>query len=252
MICSAKHTAALWLLLPLLLLGCQPPTEYSSRHAQKLPTDSFAQFAAVRLADTMQYLPKARPRFQDYGYRSLGQPSQVDFGSFQLTIQGTFEIRDSVTTDTAHLFEFPGDYIFWRLLEAQSANPTDSFAWHLLVQERMYEPYVWSDAMPLDQWQAQRVQWRGTCGWRALHDSTIRYCRIPETFSLFEKYRQRLMGLRDTFVDPGGEMAFLATLVYKDRPMVYLPPYAVLRITRFASGGQTEQRFLKIWFSYGC
>ena len=95
-----------------------------------------------------------------------------------------------------------------------------------------------------------------------MHEVHSPYVEIPaaywNTFRIPKRkhwpfFDQSTLAMGDTLVDSGGEMGFIADLVFQGKVAYYNLPSMTLKIVRFNQAGtKEEEQFLTIVFSYGC
>ena len=77
------------------------------------------------------------------------------------------------------------------------------------------------------------------------------FFRIPAFFNP-EEARQQKMGLRDTLVDRSGESWNVATLIYKEKPSLFVVDEIWFKVVVIRPDGSQTAEYLRIELSYGC
>ena len=102
-------------------------------------------------------------------------------------------------------------------------------------------PYYWDD------------EWTGISPVVELKDSANSYFKIPIIDSISDfKELKRQLALRDTMVMIQGEFLTEATIVYKNRPSMFIFEDILFRFDVFRKDVLVETKYLKITFSHGC
>lgn len=123
------------------------------------------------------------------------------------------------------------------------------------LSAQLYER-IWQQMpkdMDYERWENIAQEWKGISPSVEIKDSANYYFKLPEIQNLSD-YNDlyKNLALRDTLVVIEGEYDSVATIVYNDRPSIFIIDNILLRIDKYRKEMLIETKYIRIVFSYGC
>ncbi len=184
--------------------------------------------------------------------------STFSFDDFDLIVYN-YQIEEEVTMagDTILCYEVVFNEIGSKIIEIIPRIKIDSVQVLSTVTESIFEQYDYTIHANMtdeefEKWNDTKAEWHGQEEFEPLIRKR-NYFAIPETpYERQEEFRQQKMGLRDTLVDRSGESWNVATLIYEEKPCLYIINDVVLKVILFKNGVAIEEKVIVVNLSYGC
>jgi len=180
------------------------------------------------------------------------------FDNFEMIIYNyQTEGEESNEGDSLFCYETVFNEVGSKVMEITPNIDVDSIQVLTTVVESITEQYdymsqeEWNEEK-YNNWELNKVTWEG-------HEDFVpmlqkrNYFAIPETpYESQEEFRKQKMSLRDTLVDRSGESWNVATMVFHEKPCLYVITDVMFKVILFKNGKAIEEKIIVINLSYGC
>ena len=185
--------------------------------------------------------------------------STFSFTDFNLVIYNYQSEPEGIDyhNDSASCYELVFNEIGGKIIGVNPLIDVDSIQVLSTVNESIYEQYDYTIQGQLSEdeynsWGEKRVHWEG-------HEAFVplvkkrNYFAVPKTpYEEQELFRKNKFALRDTLVDRSGESWNVATLVYHEKPCLYVIEDVVFKVLLYKDGKAIDEKIIVINLSYGC